>query len=177
MRVGVGDPVPVEGQARVAFLLAGVAWRDDLLQSARRVNAILAAGLLVAGTLLAPHGPAGLGAASILAIIDGLLARRLVGVSRARGREVAWWQRELLMAERELPTEQRDFTRFKMAQDTGTTLAGSAFSGQGLSDTQIATIVGPGGMTARIYDEALPRLVALAWAAVLVAGVLMAVAG
>jgi hypothetical protein len=107
------------------YLLGGIAWRDSLLQSYRILLVTTHSILLLVATVMFAVS---LQTESLL--IAKVLIYQLVGLVMIavavlsmqhlniviRGRDVTWWQRRLLDAEKGLRPDERHFTKFREHQ-------------------------------------------------------------
>jgi len=121
---------PAAGESRsavddVSFLLAGAAWQDSLLQSYRLLalstqSIMLAVGALLLGAEYQSQDAVDVsllfGSLVVVAAISSFAIARMRQVVVARGRDVNYWHVKLLEAERELVSQDRIFTRFKIEQ-------------------------------------------------------------
>lgn len=155
------------------FAIAAASGQDLLLQSSRRFHATIAAGLLTVGAILLVGialAPPVAGMPLMLALASVALAslaisRRMVGMSLARSRTVAWWQHRIVILEGNLAPEDRHFTAFKQSQSR---------QAEYPSDPEaLATALITYGMTANVYDVAVPRILRVVWLTIAVAAVVL----
>lgn len=161
-----------------SFLLAAAAWQDRLLAASRGLRTRVLLALLVAGVIAAAL-------AAIRPLEGGLLAAALfalhlwcaVALGRlveARSRDVDWWQRRLLQAERALADPaRRHLTAFKLSQRQP---ADPALVAHGLAapadaaQAEFDALLGKGpGHTRRVADHRLVAALHAAWAVLLAA--------
>lgn len=111
------------------FLLQGAAWQDTLLQSYRALHLtfqsiLLAIGIglvisLISSSELSKLTPQNVVIVSLFAIIWKLqrfASTRIREIILARGDDVNYWHKQIIMVENGLPSELRRFTGFKIHQ-------------------------------------------------------------
>jgi len=107
------------------YLLAAAAWQDSLLQSYRSLHITIQSILLAmsAGLFVAVISLTGL-LSSITAflvlivmwIFQSFTTQRFKNIITARGEDVNFWHREIILAEQQIEIQQRYFTKFKVYQ-------------------------------------------------------------
>jgi hypothetical protein len=107
------------------FLLTAASWQDSLLQSYRSlhltfqsITLAIGVGIFIA-TVSFDLGPRPIAGAIVLVIVWLLqlfATSRFRGVVLARGKDVNFWHKRIILAEQNLPGERRHFTRFKIHQ-------------------------------------------------------------
>lgn len=167
----------------VALLLDACQWQDGLLQAYRSFHLTtqsiflaIGAGLTVAVVSLSGNTES-LVSFGLLVLIGTLaiwIGWRLKHVVLARGRDVNWWHRRLIEAEKDLAPMDRLLTQFKMYQPPGR--AGAECPAEiippiaEVEATRAEELVGSGlGHTRRVVDLLLFRGIQTAWAIMVLA--------
>lgn len=121
----MGEDPTDRARRQRAFLLAGAAWQDSLLQGYRSISLTVSSILLAVAIglsvvaissdrLVVAASTAVMG--SLLSVLGLSLSYRFANVIKARGNDVDYWHRELIKSENYLPPEDRIFTLFKYSQ-------------------------------------------------------------
>jgi len=99
---------------------------ESLLQTYRQIDLTSQSVFLVLGTFLMSRimETQSVFIALILEIVlivliffSNIVMRRFQSVIRARGEDVNWWHKKIIMTEQEYPPEERAFTEFKIEQN------------------------------------------------------------
>jgi hypothetical protein len=107
------------------YLAAHLRNLEALLQTYRQINLNIQSVFLVLGTFLMTRilETDSMRTAVFfevilvsLTVFSNVVIWRFKQVITARGKDVNWWQREIIMAEQALPPEERRFTNFKIHQ-------------------------------------------------------------
>lgn len=124
----------------LTYLAAHLRNLEALLQTYRQINLNVQSVLLILGTFLMTRILEG-HSLQVMLFFESLLVSltvfstiviwRFQRVIEARGKDVNWWQREIIRAEQTLLPEERRFTNFKIHQ-----------SGNRLSDEKTARFLG-----------------------------------
>ncbi|MBP7964418.1 MAG: hypothetical protein KBG20_19670 [Caldilineaceae bacterium] len=112
-------------ESRLSFLIQAVGWQDDLLQSYRILHLTFQSILLAIGIGLAVAvitatqaipGTILLAVLSLLLFFQVMTSRGFEQIIKHRGKDVNFWHKEVIWAERVLPPDLRYFTQFKVFQ-------------------------------------------------------------
>jgi hypothetical protein len=171
---------------QLGFMLAGAQWRDSWLHGFRSLYLVMEVILLgLAGGLLVSILNLDVQRAwvpAVLLVVDAagslFLLSRMRRAALGLGDDVRFWHREIVRAERELPSERRVFTRFKLLQhsrnhpDTDD-LAALALSPEGLDEVGLDRLVEPfsSSATRRLIENRVPAMIAVLWVSWVIAGV------
>jgi len=167
------------------FLLQGTLWQDALLQAYRSLHItfqsiLLAIGIgLVVVPMSSPIFPK-LTTQAIVATLLLLCLWRLQifimlkmrSIVTARGNDVNYWQRAVILAEQKLPSRQRHFTDFKIHQQAcrqnASHLRELFLTDKPISPDQVDVLIGKGkGMwhTRQVVDQQLFAAISFLWVA------------
>lgn len=167
----------------LAYLLSGAAWQDSLLQSYRSLHLtfqsiLLAIGIgLTIAVLSFDQLLPGLACAAIFLAVWGLqsfITSCFKGLVSARGRDVNFWHRAVILAENGLPAESRYFTRFKIYQvlhrQDAAHLQEQFLSDHRISPDETDLLIEKGlGHTRRVVDQQLFTFITWIWILLLAA--------
>jgi hypothetical protein len=167
------------------FLLAGATWQDSLLQTYRSIHLgyqaitfAIGVGIFAAALAISGSGTIHLVQVAALSTLIGVVAAgslyvlaRMRRIVQARGEDVSFWHRKLILHEGRVAGVRRPFTEFKVHQKMGRSDAGylmEKFLG-GLTDRpyeehDVDLLIEKGlGHTRRVLDRNLFRGIAVAW--------------
>lgn len=167
-----------------AFALHSTSFQDNLLQSYRKISIFLSLAWLGLGVFCTYAVLLFLGSAYqfalmvVLAALFGMSCLTVLRMTRlidARAKDVDYWQRRVIWLEAELPTSEREFTVFKIAQRFGLDDSErrlrtdfTPLTAQGLDE-----IMGQGrGLTRRVMEIFVPASTLVIWALLLTTGVM-----
>ena len=171
------------------FLLQSAVWQDSLLQSYRSLHITLQSillaigiGLLIASMSASsfPKPTIETVTATVLLGVVGALqwftTTRMRRIIQARGDDVNYWHRAIILAEQELPPHQRHFTNFKIHQQArrkNVDHLRDLFLGETrISEDKADILIEKGiGHTRRVVDQQLFLGISLIWVALFVVGV------
>jgi hypothetical protein len=175
-----GKPSPND---ELSYLLNAAAWQDSLLQSYRSLHLtfqsiLLAIGIGLTVAVLSFDQPVPLFASAgiFLAVwaLQWFSTRRFRGIVTARGQDVNFWHRAIILAENAVPAEQRYFTRFKVYQklhrQDAAYLQEQFLSEHKISPEETDVLVEKGlGHTRKVVDRQLFAFISAIWALLLLA--------
>lgn len=159
------------------YLIQAASWQDSLLQSYRSLHltfqSILLAigiGLLIAIISFEFGIQTFIATTVLLAIwmLQVYIARRMRIIVLNRGEDVNFWHRAIILAEQELPSQQRFFTNFKIHQQArrkdATHLQEMFLSDKKIDAAQADILIEKGlGHTRRVVDEQLFKAISWLW--------------
>lgn len=173
----MGEEPNLNSNREVQYLLAGAQLNDSLLQSYRTMHLtvqsiFVAAGLglfvailILDGLLESSLGCFFLLALSVVALFTLYYMKRII---LARGEDVNFWHRRLILAEQELPAHQRHFTEFKVEQQARRGKVGHLrdlfLTAERIKPEDVTLLVQEGlGHTRRVLDRWLFRGILSMW--------------
>lgn len=184
------------------FILSAITWQESLLQSYRTVHATIQGLLLTAGvTVLTVQ----ITSASLIATVDlknvaivyisSLLlssiisflfwiqfkaSRELGKVIRERAKDVDFWHKELVILEKEFPSEQRTLSSFKRMQQLRRAnmghIFGEKYKNKAIGVTEIDEIINKGlDHTRNVLDNNLFKRLQLLWKMILLISICISI--
>lgn len=169
----------------LGFLLDAAAWQDSLLQSYRSLHITiqsillaLAAGLFVAVISLADVLSFSIALVALLTMwaFQKYTTGKFKRIIIARGEDVNFWHREILLAEQQVEISRRHFTKFKVFQklhrQDAEYLQNTFLSSKKASAEDISVLVEKGlGHTRLAIDEQLFQRISWIWNLFTIGGV------
>jgi hypothetical protein len=172
----------VKNRPNIDYLLAGAQLQDSLLQNYRQIHLIvqsifIAIGVGLCITILSFDKFVQSALATLILIVFAgislYLLYKLRKITIARGEDVNYWHRKIIIAEQSFPPDQRYFTEFKIYQKLhradSNYLTDQFLTNKEINDAQVNLLVEKGlGHTRKILDQWLFTGIFIIWALLLV---------
>jgi hypothetical protein len=173
----------------LAYLLSAAAWQDSLLQSYRTLHLTFQSILLAIGIGLVVAIGAFTGKVPTIVstgifvgifILHFISVRWFKSIVVHRGNDINFWHKAIILAENELPKDERYFTTFKVYQklhrQDNANLQSRFLTDNRISSEDADLLIEKGlGHTRRVIDQQLFAFISWIWALLLLAVVFIVV--